>query len=55
MLNGYKTYAGILIVIIGWLGFGELVTEHDLGLVIDNVVQLAGIVLAIYGRYKAKV
>lgn len=54
-LEGKKTYIGIIVVIIGWLGFGDLVTEDNVGLIVDNVIQLIGIIVTIYGRYKARV
>jgi hypothetical protein len=48
-----KTYAAILFVIIGWIGFGEYVTESQIGTVIDLAIQLVGIVWSIWLRYKA--
>ena len=48
-----KTYTGIVIIILGWIGVSHLVTSDDVANIIDNVAQLVGIVVAIYGRYKA--
>lgn len=48
-----KTYAGIIIVILGWLGVAHWVTDTEVGLVVDNVIQLIGVITAIVGRYKA--
>lgn len=53
-MNGYKTYTGIAIVVLGWLGLANLVSEGELAAAIDNGIQLFGILVAVYGRYKAK-
>lgn len=49
-----QTYAGLLIIIAGWLGIGDIVTNETAGIIINNVLQLAGIVWAIYGRFTSK-
>lgn len=53
MLNGYKTYIGLVISILGFFGLGDLVTADQLGHVIDLVLQLVGTLIAIYGNFKA--
>lgn len=53
MTSYSKTYAGIIIVILGWLGVSHLVTNDEVATTIDNIIQVIGIVTAIYGRYKA--
>ena len=54
LLEGKKTYIGLAIIVLGWLGISHLVTETELAMVADSVIQLVGIGIAIYGRYKAK-
>lgn len=52
-MNGYKTYIGLIITILGWCGFGEVVSKDQLGVFIDLIVQAVGIIVAVYGNYKA--
>ena len=48
-----KTYIGIIVVIAGWLGIGDILTNDVASSLINNILELVGIVMAIYGRYKA--
>lgn len=52
-MQGYKTYAGLVIVFLGWLGLGDIVSSEQVGDIINLVTQLIGIVVAVYGNYKA--
>lgn len=52
-MKGYRTLAGLILIIVGWLGLGEFVTEAQIGEFVDLAVQLVGILVAIYGNYKA--
>lgn len=61
MLNGYKTYIGIataaLGLALGWLGFGEAEAADVSAQIIDaldKVLTIGGLVIATYGRAKAK-
>jgi len=47
-----KTYVGIIVIILGWLGISHLFSEGEVALVVDNIIQLIGIVTAIHGRYR---
>lgn len=47
-----KTYAGIIIVLLGWFGIGSLFNQEQAGQLVDSVIQLVGIIIAAYGRYK---
>ena len=61
MLEGKKTYLGIaaaaLGIILGWLGIGQTdsaeLSAQIVGAV-DNVLTVGGLLLAAYGRAKAK-
>lgn len=53
-MKGFKTYTGIavfgLATLFGWLGIGG---EAEASQLIEQIGQVAGTLLAIYGRYKA--
>ena len=60
-MAGYKTYSGIAValigVVLGWLGVGETeagTLSAQIGSAIDQVITVAGLLLAAYGRAKAK-
>lgn len=53
-LGGKKTYIGIIAIVAGYLGLGDLLSADTIATVIDNVLQIVGIVIAIYGRYAVK-
>jgi len=52
-LEGKKTYIGITISLLGLLGLGSLVTGGELESALDAVMQIVGLAVAVYGRYKA--
>ena len=52
-MQGYKTYVGLIIIFLGWLGIGDIVSEEQVSEFLNLAVQLVGIVLAVYGNYKA--
>lgn len=53
MLEGYKTWAGIIISILGTLGIGNIIGSENLSGIINGIVSLIGFVLAAYGNYKS--
>lgn len=53
-LQGFKTYIGLAVTVLGIFGFGSLVSEEELGRSVDLVMELVGIALAVYGRFVAK-
>lgn len=53
MLNGYKTYIGLALTILGVCGLGYLITPSQAGDLVDSVLKIVGIVLSVYGNYKA--
>jgi hypothetical protein len=53
MLNGYKTYIGIAIWVLGALGLGSLITEPELAKTVNSILEVIGTCVAVYGRYKA--
>lgn len=48
-----KTYTGLIIVLLGWLGLADYVVESEISTLVDGIIQGVGIVLSFYGRYKA--
>lgn len=48
-----QTYVGLIIIVLGWFGLANLVTSQEVATIVDNVIQLVGLVWAIYGRYRA--
>ena len=53
MMKGYKTYTGLVIALLGYLGVSQYFGAENSAQFADNIVQLAGLILAAYGRYKA--
>lgn len=55
MLQGYKTWIGLVLTILGAVGIFEKlgVTKEEVSQIIDTVMQLVGLVLASYGNYKS--
>ena len=54
MMSGYKTYIGIAVALAGVLGLFKYVSEGDLTTILNTGAEFVGLVLAAYGRYKAK-
>lgn len=54
ILEGRKTFIGIGLVVLGFLGGGDLISEGEVNVGWDAVVQLVGLVVAVIGRIKAK-
>lgn len=52
-MKGIKTYCGIFLSFLGFIGLGDFMTEAEAGHFIDLVLQLGGLIFATYGRYKA--
>jgi hypothetical protein len=54
LVKGKKTYIGIIVLALGAFGFGDIISQSDVSLIIDAVLKIAGIIVAVYGRYNAK-
>ncbi len=54
MLDGKKTYIGLAVTLAGVFGVFKYVTEGDLTTTLNTLAEVIGLVIAIYGRYKAK-
>ena len=55
MLEGKKTYIGIIVMILGMISshYKLIFTSEDISNVVSLAVELAGTLIALYGRYKA--
>jgi len=50
---GYSsTFAFLIVALLGWLGVGQLVSEKEVAVIIDNILQIAGILGGLWARYK---
>lgn len=54
LVKGKKTYIGIIVLALGAFGFGDIISQSDVSSIIDAVLKIAGIIVAVYGRYNAK-
>lgn len=56
MLEGKKTYIGIIIMVLGAISthFKLPFTTEDISSVVSLVVELIGTIIALYGRFVAK-
>lgn len=52
-MQGYRTWIGIFITVLGSLGYGDLITETNANDLINLLTQLVGLVITIYGNWKA--
>lgn len=52
-LKGKKTYIGIAILALGAMGLSKFITDAEVGVIIDSVLKIVGVVVAVYGRYSA--
>ncbi len=53
MLQGYRTDIGIVITILGMTGVAKIVTTEQMSQLADLIIQIIGIMVTIYGSYKA--
>lgn len=49
LINGYKTYIGVLVTIIGTLGLSKYFTSEQLSVILNGVFEIIGILLTIIG------
>jgi len=48
-----KVYVGVIVIILGWVGIADFVSESEVALIVDHVIQLIGIVGTLWARYKS--
>lgn len=54
MLNGYKTFIGLGITLLGIFGLGDIISTEEAQDAVNMAIQLVGITLAVIGRIKAR-
>lgn len=52
-MEGYKTWIGLIVTVMGMLGLGYLVSADQIAQFIDLILKVVGIAMAVYGNYKA--
>lgn len=52
-MEGYKTYTGVAIALIGLIA-SKYLTDGEIEMIATGLIQLVGLGIAVYGRYKAK-
>ena len=50
MLKGKKTYAGLVISLLGFLGVTSWFSPTETAQLADVIIQLVGLIFAAYGR-----
>lgn len=53
IMEGKKTYFGLLLTVLGIAGLGSLISGQELNVLADSVMKIAGIAIAVYGRINA--
>lgn len=53
ILNGRKTYIGLIVAFVGVLGVSQYISETETAILIDNIFQIVGLIIAVYGRIVA--
>jgi len=53
ILKGKKTFIGIAVTVIGMTGLAAYITPVEFELLINSVLEVVGVVLAVYGRIVA--
>ena len=54
MLDGKKTYIGLILALAGALGLFRFVSEGDLTTTLNTLFEFGGLLFATYGRFKTK-
>ena len=54
VLDGKKTYIGLLVALAGALGLFNYVSDGDLSVFLNTAFEFGGLAFSAYGRYAAK-
>lgn len=52
MLQGYKTWIGLILTLLGFTGMYKYVTQDQVAQMLDLASQIIGLGIAIYGNYE---
>lgn len=50
-MQGYRTWIGIVIAVLGLFGWGDLVNEEQLSELVNLISQVIGLIVIILGNY----
>lgn len=53
-LDGKRTWIGLIVTVAGMTGMGKYIGGESLSQLLDLIFQVAGIVIATYGNFKAQ-
>ena len=51
-MNYSSVFAFALVSLAGWLGVSHIVTQDEVAMLIDNIIQVAGLIGVFIARYK---
>ena len=54
ILEGRKTYLGLAVTLVGIFGLSKYITGEETTQLLNSIFEIAGVVIAIYGRAVAK-
>ena len=52
MKNYSATFAFLIVSLLGWLGVSHIATQNEVAIVVDNIIQVVGLIGAFWGRYR---
>jgi len=52
-LEGYKTWSGIILTIVGLIGLPSWISEGQLSSLLESLFVILGILVSVYGNYKS--
>ena len=54
ILEGKKTYIGLALTLAGVFGLARFITNAELEVALNALFEIAGVALAVYGRFVAQ-
>ena len=54
ILDGRKTYIGLIVTLVGILGLSKYITDGETTTLLNSVFEIVGVIIAIYGRAVTK-
>jgi hypothetical protein len=48
-----QTFAAVIVALLGWFNLGHLISDNEVGAIIDATLQLGGLLWVIIRRYQA--
>ena len=53
-LDGKRTWIGLILTVAGIIGAGKYISNDNLSQLLDLIFQVVGLVVAVYGNWKAQ-